>query len=327
MIRPSWFLGCLLALALGACAPAAPAARPTSPVAASATQAALEVATEIARPSSTPTPPPSATPLPASATPSPLPSPTLTLEAGTLAPSGIATPKPGLMLYTSPDIPDYVFQIAAARWAKDSESGNLVDQKVANCRIEAVPGHGLGQPQRLLYQDLGQFRWEILDYGKTVFAHPIAGENLAEASSYLQLVGYQQDACRSDLERVLADLLTRRQALGKQAFQPYASPTARPQLEGFSCPNAPQTRLRVGDEVSVITDGLWLRSEPRADVSTKLRSFLRYAPYFIRITDGPVCEKYVYWKVEVTSLEMGVESIQGWLAEGDPQEYYLAPIK
>ena len=118
------------------------------------------------------------------------------------------------------------------------------------------------------------------------------------AGSFLQLTGYNQAACRSDQEQVLQNLLTAGQASGEIPSSPFRSPTPRPALEGFDCPNTPRVRLRVGDEVSVITDGLWLRSEPRADDSTRVRKFLRYAPVMIHVIDGPVCEKYVYWQVE-----------------------------
>ena len=54
---------------------------------------------------------------------------------------------------------------------------------------------------------------------------------------------------------------------------------------------------------------------------------MRYAPYMIRVIGGPACEKYVYWQVEVTEFGEAGTSTRGWLAEGDPSEYYITVAK
>ncbi|RPJ51131.1 MAG: hypothetical protein EHM21_03455 [Chloroflexi bacterium] len=319
----------LLVLLLSACLPSrASTAKQIQQQEAQSTQAALFVQTEIGRgsltPTSSPIPPATQTPVPPAATPTPA-------ASATPAPlSARITPLPGLALYTHPEIPDYIFQIDPEGWEKDpsGETADLVHKTIANCQIESVPGHGLAAPQRYFWQDLGQFRWEIMDYGAYAYAVPVLGYVLSgPGGSFLHLQGYNRRTCRNAQEDVLADLLTNSQVDAQVRFVPFPSPTDRPALDGFTCPNTPPARLRIGDYVSVTTDGLWLRSEPRADTSTKIRQFLRYPPYRIRVIGGPVCEKYAYWQVEVGEFGEGGQTIQGWLAEGDSEEYYLLPVK
>lgn len=330
----------LLAL-LAACGPFGPrSSRAAEQVNAAATQAAVMVETDLVRPTSTRTPTatepaPTATDTPPAATVTAVQVASFTPGPSTTpGPEGIAnlrvTPKPGLTLYVSPDIPDYVFQIDPTLWQKDpsGKTSNLAHKTIAGCQIQAVPGHGLGPPARLLWQDFGQFRWQVMDYGGTwAYVVPVSGASLEQGASFLQLEGYNRSACRADQEQVLADLLTRREATGEASVLPFLSPTPRPSLQGFSCPNTPPARVRVGDQVAVITDGLWLRSAPQADDSTKERKFNRYAPVLLRVINGPVCDKYVYWQVEISSFGEGSQTSQGWLAEGDPAEYYIMAVK
>lgn len=144
--------------------------------------------------------------------------------------------------------------------------------------------------------------------------------------SFLERQDYNRAACRATQEEALSNLMLVSEAQGQVSLAPFQSPTPRPALEGFSCPNTPPA-LRIGDYVSVVTDGLWLRSEPRAADNTRVRKFLHYAPNMIRFIGGPVCEKYVYWQVQVVEFgEPGITT-QGWLVEGDPQETYLVTVK
>ena len=318
----------LLALLLTACElPASPVTRAEVRADTAATQAAFVVQTIIVRASLTPTPSPSPAP---SITPTPtiVPTGTPTLDPNSLS-SLQVTAQPGLELYLHPDIPDYIFQIDPALWQKDpsGSTSNLFHTSIDNCQILSVPGHGLGAPERQLWEDYGRFRWEIMDYGSWAYVVPVLGSGVTNESSFLQLNGYDQSKCRSAEEGILSDLMTRSEALGAVPMALFQSPTPRPPLDNFSCPDTPDTRLRVGDTVAVITNGLWLRSEPRVDDSTQIRKLLRYVPYLIQITGGPVCEQYVYWQVDVSTFGEGSETIQGWLAEGDLEEYYLMTVK
>jgi hypothetical protein len=319
------YLGTIMILLLTACErPAMGISKAAETPNGAATQAAFLVETEIARPTWTPTLP--ATPSPTipqivkSATPE---------DASTTQPLTIqVTPLSGLEFFTAPEIPDIVFQIDPTRWGKDPKGGtsNLSHKVIPNCSIESVLGSGLGSPAHLSWQDFGRFRWMIMDYGSWALANPVQGKGLNDkGNSFLHLGGYNQPACRSDQEKVLADLMTRAETAGEAPFVLFSSPTPRPALEGFSCPNTPPVRLRSGDEVSVITDGLWLRSAPSAD-SAKVRKFLRYPGVVIKVTGGPVCEKYVYWPVSITGIGDAGQTLQGWFAEGDLSEYYLIPV-
>jgi hypothetical protein len=309
-----------LFLLLAGCRPVPQRVEQAAQDQAQATQAALLVRTEIARVSQTPTPSPTPPP---TATPRP-PDPTATRPAMTV------TPLPGLTLYRHPEMPGYVFQIDPARWQAEADGGsaNLVNAAVAGCRVEAVPGSGIAPPQQLRWLDFGRFRWEVMDYGRWAFAVPVQGAGLrAGESSFLRLAGYDQRACRADQEVVLANLMLASEADMDLPFVAYASPTPRPPLEGFSCADAPPARLRVGDDAAIITNGLWLRTEPRVDQSTRKRQFNRYPPYVARIVGGPVCETYVYWQVELYGFGENADALQGWLAEGDLKEYYLVPVR
>jgi hypothetical protein len=322
-------------LLLTACQPPAlRGSRAAQQIDAGATQAAYAVQTAIVRASDTPT----ATVAPtASATPITLESaatatPTTGDAAGTPSPGEVrVTAAPGLQFYTNPDVAQYVFQIDPALWQKDpgGETSNLVHQSLSDCRIEAVPGHGLGPPERLTWEDHGRFRWEVMDYGKHAFVFPILGGGLNGADgSFLDLVGYNQPGCRSDQMDVLDHLMTSDEAGGAAVYAPFASPTPRPALEGYDCPNTVAARLRVGDEIQVVTDGLWLRSAPQADEGSKVRKYSRGAPQSMRVIGGPQCGKYTYWQVEISDFGEGnATTTQGWFAEGDASEYYLAPVR
>lgn len=339
--RAAALIACLLISGMiSACGNSAE--RSAEQINAHATEAAFLVQTEIARPTRTPTsivtdtPWPSQTPNWASPTAillisgTPTSSVTTSADSTPTIPSIRVTAQPGLVYFTHPAIPDYVFQIDPNHWRKalDGENAVLIHKTIMGCAIESVPGHGLAAPKRLIWQDLGLFRWEIFDYGVNAYAVPALGSGVTDGgNSFLNLQGYNVPDCRKEQETILANMMTRSEAVGELSLAPFQSPTPRPALEGFSCPNTPPARLRIGDQVTVITDGVWLRSAPQADDSTKIRKLLRNAPVNIRIVDGPVCEKYVYWQVEINTFGEASETTRGWLAEGDLQEYYLMPVK
>jgi hypothetical protein len=308
-------LGILLILLLTTCGTPASKDRATQKTNETATQPAVDVGIEISRPSRTPTFTVTQTPSLPRITSSPI---------MTASPIAIrVTAQPGMQLHVVNSLypPVYVVQVDPARWSQ-----GLENKVVPNCGVYSITGGGLPRPQRLFWQDLGRFRWEIMDNDTSALAVPIRGNGLSDQEkNYLLLMGYNQPACRSDQEKLLANVMTVREAAGEIPFALFASPTPRPALAGFDCPNTLPARLRIGDEVSVITDGLWLRSEPRADESTKMRQFNRRPAEVITIIDGPVCEKYVYWKVSVRPF--WDNATQGWFAEGDTREYYLIPVK
>ncbi|MEQ8676494.1 MAG: hypothetical protein RLP44_22150 [Aggregatilineales bacterium] len=90
--------------------------------------------------------------------------------------------------------------------------------------------------------------------------------------------------------------------------------------------------LTIGELGRVLSDNaVNIRAEPRTDIQRL--GFLRGGSSFT-VLDGPVCaEGYVWWQVEYTpneydTAEFGdVETIIGWMAEGDPTsgDFWLEP--
>jgi hypothetical protein len=186
-----------------------------------------------------------------------------------------------------------------------------------------VPGRGIGTPERLLRWQLGRLYWFVLDYGTVA----LVSTDKPGSGLFLELYNFNNRDCRTAQQAVMERVVLRDELRGALAYDPLPTATVRPPLEGFSCPNTPPTRLRVGDSVHIVTDTLWLRSAPRATDDTKMDTYLPTAPYYMEIIDGPVCtEKFVYWQVRMGLLGEGpTELITGWFAEGDLKEYYLAP--
>lgn len=82
-----------------------------------------------------------------------------------------------------------------------------------------------------------------------------------------------------------------------------------------ACPDAPLSRVQVGDEIMVITepDTLNIRSAPlTGEVLNRVAKGYR-AP----VIGGPACQGgYTWWQVQM-------ENGTGWLAEGDATEYFI----
>ena len=82
------------------------------------------------------------------------------------------------------------------------------------------------------------------------------------------------------------------------------------------CPGAPEPRLAVGGTAVVLTDPDPLRvreSAPDGEIIGLL-----YRDYQMPVIGGPVCANGLYWW-EVTLRD----GTAGWIAEGDPEEYYV----
>ncbi len=108
---------------------------------------------------------------------------------------------------------------------------------------------------------------------------------------------------------------------------PVATPTdaSTPQGE-FACPNAPRSRLQVGDSARVTyTNGLTLRvrQDPIFDKDNVLVQIKEGTQF--QIIGGPVCAiitetgmSFVFWQIQVSSPR-----VIGWAAEGDSVNYYI----
>ena len=238
------------------------------------------------------------------------------------------TPTPfipnGLEAYTQPKLPNYVFLVNPAKWLLSLEPNNqysfLKHMTIDGCELRVVPPMGMPLPLRHYPKVISKRRWWVDEYPASAFYH--------QNDIFLDLRGYRiSSECMQDLELVLARMMTTSETKGEPTLVVSPTPTVRPSLENFFCPGTPPTRLRVGDHVLILAEGIYLRSGPRAADDTKLEQFLKYAPYDIVITGGPACETYTYWKVTMTEMIEGGKVTSGWLAEGDLKNYYLEPYE
>lgn len=255
--------------------------------------------------------------------------PTVTaIPAKTTAPTSAPayTLPAGLEVFRHNEIPGFVFPADPNRWQLDASSENpwffLVARNTPDCEIRAVPGRGIGTPDRLLRWQLGRLFWTVLDYGNSALVSIDQPGQL-----FLELHGFSSAQCRADQQAVMERVMLEDERNGKLAYALLPTPTQRPALAGFSCPNTPPTRLRVGDYAYIVTNDLLLRSEPRASDDTRIRTYDATDPVSVMILEGPVCtEKFVYWKVSIGIIGEGVpEPETGWMAEGDLREYFLEP--
>ena len=108
-----------------------------------------------------------------------------------------------------------------------------------------------------------------------------------------------------------------------------ASGPSVPQGSGFTCPNAPATRLVVGQTVIVLSD------DPRpinvrAQANTTANVIAQLPPGTqFKIVAGPVCaNNYVWWQINSPAQTINgtkTPAIVGWVAEGDTQHYFIGP--
>lgn len=104
-------------------------------------------------------------------------------------------------------------------------------------------------------------------------------------------------------------------------------PTITPQPI-FSCPNAPRTRLKVGDSARItFTDGSKTRLRSAPSAGDNVIDNLPEGTEF-EIISGPICyprpernDSYLYWEISVPS-----RNVKGWVAEGDLNGYYIEPM-
>jgi len=96
----------------------------------------------------------------------------------------------------------------------------------------------------------------------------------------------------------------------------------------FTCPLAPKPRVKVGDMARIsFTTGKTTRLRSAPESGDNLVEMLSEGTE-LQIIGGPVCyprsgrnDAYVYWKVFVP-----LNSIEGWVAEGDFDSYYIEPF-
>lgn len=115
-----------------------------------------------------------------------------------------------------------------------------------------------------------------------------------------------------------------------ETLGPTETPTLTPTPE-FTCPNAPETQLKVGD-LARVTDGdppVRVRTEPIVADEFILTVLVEGTE--MEILDGPKCVlnpdtkmNFVFWKVNIPSKQAPLN--EGWVAEGDAAGYFIEPI-
>jgi hypothetical protein len=298
-------------------------------------------------------PPGSPTPLPPTDTLTPavaLPTHTL-LPTGTLRPTKLLLPtatllptitftplstrpptatfEAGLVVVEHPKLFGWVFLIDPTAWTVETvESADyqetlkfLRHKSLPDCQLKAPMAAGIGTPDRYYRKNVGAYSFLVDDF-LNASLYETDNKSL-HGSQFFDLYGTTNSDCRAALETVLGSMVEAPVFYGDFTPVPDIPSTPRPPLE-FECNSLPPL-LRVGDIVSVIADGVWLRSEPRRAEDTQSRLFQQYAPYFIEIDVGPVCaEDYVFWHVTTSLLgEGGGETLTGWMAEANSSEYFL----
>jgi len=105
------------------------------------------------------------------------------------------------------------------------------------------------------------------------------------------------------------------------ALQPTVVPTSTPRVIVWQpCPDAPTSRLNVGDIAYVTKDPPLpnrVRAEPNRE--SEIIGYINPAGS-MEILEGPACsDGWVWWRVKNANVE-------GWTAEGDESTYWLIPL-
>lgn len=237
---------------------------------------------------------------------SPEPSPTATEMDDPLANLLEYRPVPdnGVVFYFDPEI-----------WSVDETSSPYYHLKTKDESCEIFDptyfGHGIAGPEN---------RTPVY----------IGGRNWIETYGYLY--GYRDDFVRIEIrafsngstcyEQAYAVLATMR-IEGEDFVEENPLPTSTPQPV-FVCDGAPNKIGYIGAFGYTITS-VRLRSSPQYlddNIITKLPQGTSFS-----VIGGPICGeypdgKYIYWQVDVQNLDGS--TLQGWLAEGDEENYYVA---
>jgi len=273
----------------------------------------------------------------ATTTPEVIP-PTITIQpSATITPTATATftPEPlsvpsGSVAMPHPlgDEMPYIFIFDNQVWQysmhipTDSYTALLTIDKwdVNGCTISTTDQTGLAAPLRFYFYEAGRWTWAVYEYADDVslFNH---------GDLYLELAGRADEDCRTAQDTVLNSMVTSEEYLTNATATPLPSPTALTTLADYSCSSmAPQ--LRIGDSAYIVASSIWLRSEPTLGNDTKLENYQQFASVILTVLEGPECvDTYTFWRVQVTEIGEGGTSREGWMAEADDTEYFLAPLE
>jgi hypothetical protein len=222
---------------------------------------------------------------------------------------------------THPEIPNYIFVVDPQTWEiqnPSSETFRFIKHKeIANCEINNTDPDNLGIPIKIYRDKENRLQWIVQQYEDFLI---FEFKDLS-----LELVGFEQEDCLSAQNQVLNQTYHMDEYLGAPTITPAPTQTERPPLTGFTCPDTLPTRLRVGDNTTIVAEFLWLRKEPNPEnTSAEIRLYPKYAPVTIRVIGGPKCiSPFIYWEVEVIEPGEDAEEYNGWMAESDGENYFL----
>lgn len=188
------------------------------------------------------------------------------------------------------------------------------------CTITTSTETGIPTPLRYYYYDAGRWTWAVYEYADDIslFNH---------ADLFLDLAGRADEDCRMAQDTVLSSIVTSEEFLTDATATPQPTPTALTALADYSC-SSMTPQLRIGDSAYIVASSIWLRSEPALGNDTKLENYQQFAPVILTVLEGPECvDTYTFWRVQVTEIGEGGASREGWMAEADDTEYFLAPVE
>jgi hypothetical protein len=248
--------------------------------------------------------------------PTPTPGPTLTVQPGYDAAIFKAFDYNIEMIFDSAR-----FKYAQRPWKSNNQLAvdTLVHLTRPDCALSSVPGFGPPMPALFYVRLLGGTRWtvEVFDQGQALYSSHVLGHTF-------QLTGLGDEACRADLEEVLAGAMPATVFNGAPTLTPI--PTRTPAPLDFQCDSlAP--RLRPGSGAYVTAPaGLTLWDQPEQNA---LQTYPQYGGYWVSVSPNtvPVCVNgQTFWQVEVGEMAEGGASQAGWMAECNAQEYFLEEI-
>jgi hypothetical protein len=97
----------------------------------------------------------------------------------------------------------------------------------------------------------------------------------------------------------------------------------------FSCPNAPESKLKVGDAAQVTetkAPSVRLRKDPLVNNKNIIKLLAEGTKF--TIIGGPECAvvpdtggAFIFWQIQIPG-----DPVTGWVAEGDAKGYFIEPV-
>lgn len=232
-------------------------------------------------------------------------------KAETAVPTTVVEPTDVPPIYTTVEIPynrdrGYEITYDENKWVLNPDAHQFNDvnflthKTTSDCVIYLPVPRGLGENVDMTREivTMGNIRWShLVSFG--VYT-------LMDDPNTVQLEGYFEDeTCKRDAYEVLSTV------------------KFNEELTKVDCPGAPESRITAPAQVKIINNVV-LRSSPEKNDSNILGNMA--VGGVVSIIGGPVCGQYeggayLYWKVTLIDQTRGY--IEGWIAEGRPDLYFL----